>query len=118
MPKESLYCVPYNKTVKKSKNGVVFHCDKDVNTQVSNSTGNESFRTCRECGKKFQDARCLKIHKTKMQHWGSSYDDSEKGLVRKPKNKQIPKVVRQNKRRHSSESHKPTKRFAVPFIIN
>lgn len=115
MAKESLYCIPYNKTVKKNKRAVVFHCDKEVNVQQV-SPDNESRRKCKKCGKEFQDARCLKIHKTKMKHWGNSYDDAERGPVRKPKNKAKPN--KNKKRQRSSDSSKAAKKYALTYITS
>lgn len=63
--KEYLYCIPYDKTLPTRKNGIKYHCEKDTN---DNNKKENTKHLCDVCSKAFKDARCLKIHKTKMKH--------------------------------------------------
>jgi len=90
--KENLYCIPYNKSMTtRRKDAVAYQCEKNVMTPPKYSktkTSNEKnspkvspplvvspkassapFFSCNVCKRDFQDERCLKIHKTKMNHW-------------------------------------------------
>ncbi len=115
MVKESLYCIPYQSNIKRRKNAIVYHCDKDDGIQPAA----ESPKICNRCNKEFQDDRCLKIHKTKMNHWGSSYNDPEHGPKRKP-SKQPTRAKRakkpSTKRKRSDDDNSVSKRFIVPAI--
>jgi hypothetical protein len=83
MVKQRFYCVPYDKAVKKSRNGVAYHCevDKKAAAQIDISSSQSAVK-CSVCNKEFKDVRCLKIHKTKKEHWGSSVNDPENGPKR------------------------------------
>lgn len=59
--KEYLYCVPFDKVLPVRKNGIKYQCEKD-------SRDDTKEHKCDVCSKMFKDARCLKIHKTKMKH--------------------------------------------------
>jgi hypothetical protein len=86
MVKQRFYCVPYDKAVKKSKNGVAYHCEVDKKAAVQNDMSrSQSAVKCSVCNKEFKDDRCLKIHKTKKEHWGSSVNDPENGPKRPTK---------------------------------
>jgi hypothetical protein len=61
MPKESLYCIPFNKKITR-KDGFVYQCERDIE-------GTADMNKCPVCNKEFKDQRCVKIHKTKMNHW-------------------------------------------------
>jgi hypothetical protein len=88
MVKQRFYCVPHDKAVKKSKNGVVYHCEIDKKSAAAaqnSSSSSQSAAKCRICNKEFKDNRCLKIHKTKKEHWGDSINDPENGPKRPTK---------------------------------
>lgn len=63
MVKEYLHCVSRNKNID-GRDGIVYTCVKDTQ-----SSGPSNKLECHVCKKVFKDERCLKIHKTKMQHW-------------------------------------------------
>jgi hypothetical protein len=65
MPKENLYCIPYNKNIN-AKNGIVYHCNRE---SVDSQSPSPKMFQCNICLQEFKDDRCLKIHKTKMKHW-------------------------------------------------
>jgi BRCT domain type II-containing protein len=65
MPKENLYCIPYNKNIN-TKNGIVYHCNRE---SVDIKSPSPKKFQCHICLQEFKDERCLKIHKTKMKHW-------------------------------------------------
>ena len=64
--KEYLYCVPYDKALPLRKDGIKYHCEKD--TLNENNKKDNTKYICDVCNKVFKDTRCLKIHKTKMNH--------------------------------------------------
>lgn len=107
MPKESLYCIPFQKDIHRQSNGVVYHCKKEeaVAPIESSSSSESSASKCRVCRKEFKDLRCLKIHKTKMHHWGRSYDDPDKGPRKNQHRKSTkPSKRREQKRKRSNNS--------------
>lgn len=90
--KENLYCIPYNKSMTtRRKDAIAYQCEKNVmtppkysNPKTSNKKNSPKgspplvvspkesivpFFNCNVCKRDFQDERCLKIHKTKMNHW-------------------------------------------------
>jgi hypothetical protein len=90
--KENLYCIPYNKSMTtRRKDAVAYQCEKNIMTPpkytksktsdkknspkvspelaVSPKGSDVPFFKCNVCKRDFQDERCLKIHKTKMNHW-------------------------------------------------
>jgi hypothetical protein len=114
MVKKSLYCVPSDKVVRKQKNGVTYHCEISADDAgqeredrqgsaarvksepVSNNDASGA-KKCKICHKEFKDLRCLKIHKTKKNHWGTSINNSEEGPRRPTKqHKDIGQNVGQN----------------------
>lgn len=122
MPKESLYCIPYDQNIQRNANGIVYHCQKEedkkqtVSTRDSSTSGSNK---CKVCKKEFKDARCLKIHKTKMNHWGSSIDSVNNGRKRRPKkekNKTADKKPVKKRKRSDTQLQEPDKRIAITVV--
>ena len=73
MKQEILICVPHTEKAEKElkKEKVFCKCDKrNENKEPKDAKVQSS--VCDICNKAFKDERCLKIHKTKMNHWKSA----------------------------------------------
>jgi hypothetical protein len=126
----NLYCIPYKRKIKKHENGIVYHCEKEgsedesmnsssiasYSPSSSSSSSPELNAICNACQKGFKNARCLKIHKTKMHHWGASFNDPVNGpRRRKPKKadeapKQRAKPVKKKRKRSNDGSPRNSKK--------
>lgn len=118
----NLYCVPSKKKVRRQENGISYHCtrndqddDADMNSSsssdassslVSSSSSPELTAKCNACQKMFKNARCLKIHKTKMHHWGASLTDPVNGPRRRKPKPQQPQPPPQQPKRNRRKSTK------------
>lgn len=108
MIKESLYCIPHNQRINR-KDGFVYHCEREIDADPAEKN------RCQVCKKEFQDERCVKIHKTKMNHWdlpsASSSNNSPvaKTNKKKPaKKKKEPQQIRKpavQKQADATNSH-------------
>lgn len=116
MVKQSFYCVPNDKAVKKAKNGIVYHCeiDKKATAAQGNSISQSVEVKCNVCNKEFKDLRCLKIHKTKKDHWGSSVNDPDNGPKRPTK---YHKDLRGNGGNDSPTSHNSHTDVPMPKAV-
>ena len=74
MPKESLYCIPHSQRINR-KDGFVYHCEREMDADPAEKN------RCQVCKKEFQDERCVKIHKTKMNHWDLPSAASSNGII-------------------------------------
>lgn len=103
MKQELLICVPHTKKTEKElkKEKVVCKCDKKQETTKSTSF------ICNICDKSFKDERCLKIHKTKMDHWGTPSDVSISSSMFRQKSSSSSKSNKSKNSQKRKQSNSP-----------
>jgi len=116
MPKESLYCIPYDKKMTR-KDGFVYHCER---AKIPNAVKNNEPPKCPKCNKVFKDDRCLKIHMTKMKHWLQQQSPCPTPVAPKGSSKNTSSSSKSSqaaKRRRSSSSEKNGQKW-LKIVLN
>lgn len=74
MVQEIFICVPYTKKAEKDfveRQKKVYKCQNRQKDDDKKENRDDNQFICHICEKSFKNERCLKIHKTKMDHWKS-----------------------------------------------